>query len=294
MNTPTLTIFANFRINNEERYQRMKNSFMSFKDINAQKWVINVRGSYKLKTILFLREQLGEKLYPHLMESGKGWFYDTRQIIDQIDTDYVLFWIEDHINLVDTGIYDKILTEMKKNEVDHMFYSWWHNRMKDKFRYIEKSQTHNLNIYNMSFDNVRIIEKEIGSYFYTVSVTSISSLMFFNTILDTNHPKIKRWSKETPFDFEKRSTDKIFLPIKLAIPKNELFASIDDDQGNIGYSLISRCLYKENVARDTLKSIEFETSKGKLKFFKRKIPTFLLNKIVHIYNLIQRLKYTLK
>ena len=53
--TPTLTIFANFRINNEERYQRMKNSFMSFKDINAQKWVINVRGSYKLKTILFLK-----------------------------------------------------------------------------------------------------------------------------------------------------------------------------------------------------------------------------------------------
>ncbi|WP_157834490.1 hypothetical protein [Candidatus Ruthturnera calyptogenae] len=53
MNTPTLTIFANFRINNEERYQRMKDSFESFKDIKAQKWVINVRGSYKLKTIFF-------------------------------------------------------------------------------------------------------------------------------------------------------------------------------------------------------------------------------------------------
>ena len=59
----SLTIFANFKIDNEERYLRMKDSFISFKDISAEKWVINIRGSYKSDTFDFLKKHLGEKLY---------------------------------------------------------------------------------------------------------------------------------------------------------------------------------------------------------------------------------------
>ena len=53
MKTPSLTIFANFRIDNEERYLRMQDSFLSFKDISAEKWVVNVRGPYKERALIF-------------------------------------------------------------------------------------------------------------------------------------------------------------------------------------------------------------------------------------------------
>ena len=56
MNKTSLVVFANFRIDNEERYLRLKDSFFSFKDISAEKWVINIRGSYKEQTKNFLQE----------------------------------------------------------------------------------------------------------------------------------------------------------------------------------------------------------------------------------------------
>ena len=58
MHNTSLVVFANFRIDNEERYLRLKDSFFSFKDISAEKWVINIRGSYKEQTKNFLQENL--------------------------------------------------------------------------------------------------------------------------------------------------------------------------------------------------------------------------------------------
>ena len=52
----SLSIFANFFIDSEERLQQMKDSFLSFKSINAQQWVINIRGKYKTEVRAFLEE----------------------------------------------------------------------------------------------------------------------------------------------------------------------------------------------------------------------------------------------
>jgi hypothetical protein len=294
MSTPSLAIFANFRIDNEERYQRMKSSFMSFKDINAQKWVINVRGTYKLKTILFLREQLGELLYPHLLESGKGWFYDTRQIIIQIDTDYVFFWIEDHINLVPVARYDNLLIEMEKHGVDHLMYSWYHERIHQYLSYLNYDESENLKIYKFNEDNVKLIKDKIDGKYYIISATSILDNEYFKKIINSNHPKIKRWPKETPFDFEKISTDVEFLPFVNALCKYELFASIDDDHGEKGYSLISRGLYENTMSRSKIKSVEYPNTKNRTKYFRKILPDTILNMMIFIYSLYKRLTYTLK
>ena len=91
MSKTSLVVFANFRINNEERYLRLKDSFFSFKDISAKKWVINIRGSYKEQTKFFLQEHLQDKFYHHNIESKKGWFHDTRTMLKDIDSDFVFF-----------------------------------------------------------------------------------------------------------------------------------------------------------------------------------------------------------
>ena len=62
MKQPTLAIFANFFIDNQERLQRMKDSFYSFKEANLNQWVINIRGSLKSQAGEFLKKEIGEKL----------------------------------------------------------------------------------------------------------------------------------------------------------------------------------------------------------------------------------------
>ena len=295
METPSLTIFANFRINNEERYQRMKDSFKSFKDIGPQKWVINVRGSYKLKTILYLQEQLGEKLYPNLIESKRGWFHDTREMLSQIDTDFVFFWIEDHINLVETNKYAQILNDMKKNDVDHLIYSFWHDGELDKSmsRYIDGIPTDNFNIYRFNSENIDKIEKGRKHFFYIISVVGFFSRKMFCKVVNSDHPRLKRWPKETPFDFEKRSTAKDFIDFNLAIPTYELFANIDDDHGDEGYSLISRGLYKNKVSREKIQEIEYDNKISKFKY-DHLIPKRILGILIIISRIFRRIRFTLK
>ena len=54
----SLCIFANFLINNEERFQRLKDSYESFKDICPNQWIINIRGDYKYKVADFLKSRI--------------------------------------------------------------------------------------------------------------------------------------------------------------------------------------------------------------------------------------------
>lgn len=59
--------------------------------------------------------------------------------------------------------------------------------------------------------------------------------------------KLRRYSKETPFELEKDGTRIDILPLKIALTRQELFACIDDDLNVPGYSLVSRGLYKTSV-----------------------------------------------
>ena len=61
---------------------------------------------------------------------------------------------------------------------------------------------------------------------------------------------MRRWSKFCPFDFEQSSEDKWVLPFKLAVPKLELFCSIDDDNCVSGSSLVSRGLMNYPLTRE--------------------------------------------
>ena len=246
----SLTIFANFRINDQERLCRMRDSFLSFKNIDAQCWVINARGKYNLETLFFLHDHLGDKLSAHVIESGRGWFEDSRKLLPEIFTEYVLFWIEDHINLADVVNYKAILKEMKLSGSESLCYSWWQQgRLRRIYEGIEKKEFNNIETFLLDRQANAIALRNCPGY-YIVSAVSIFSIEFFKRIINKNDPVLRRWPKETPFDFEKKGTDIHWLPIKQAIPKYELFASIDDDNGCPGYPLQSRGLYPVRVIRE--------------------------------------------
>jgi len=294
MHNTSLVIFANFRIDNKERYLRLKDSFFSFKGISAEKWVINIRGSYKEQTKNFLQEHLKNKFYHYDIESKKGWFHDTRTMLKDIDSDFVFFWIEDHINMVKVSKYDEILNEMKENQCEHLNYSWWHDGYKNQFNFLEAKESSNLNIYQMNKENIKVIQKNIDKEFYTVSCSSITSSKLFKKIISSSHPRLKRWPKSTPFDFEKKSIDVDFLGFNLAVSKFELFAAIDDNSsGGPQYSLIDRGLYPNRMSRNQLQNLELTIEKIKFIRIKKYLPKPIIKLLSVVRIFFRRIWYSI-
>lgn len=272
----TLTIFANFCINDEERFLRMQDSFRSMKDINASKWVINVRGKFKFKTLFFLHEYLQERLVPYMLESEKGWFHDTKIMLPSINSDYVFFWVEDHINLVDVAKYQDILNEMKKSDSEYICYSWWFSGQPlEIYKEVKKIELKNIFTFTLDEKMNRSIHKA-----YVISMVGIFSEMLFKKIIIK--PPLLRWyPKQTPLDFEKGANGSDWLPIRYAIPKYELFACIDD--GGDEYSLQGRGLYPKRETRPISKPIEVPDPKWRIVFrtkIKKYIPAFIYEKLI--------------
>ena len=281
-----ISVFANFRINNEKRLELFKLSFNSIKnDSNFDNWVINCRGDYKIQVENILRETLGEKLIFSSYESKKGWFYDSSKMIKNLKNNFVFFWIEDHVKISTHFINSSELKDLKKNEVDYLQYSFTHI---DRFRSLQPfmdGEDSKFKYYSLNKENTEKLNNKI----YIVSVVGLFSIFFFEKIISTNHPILKRWPRNTPFDFEKTNHDKLFLPIKIALPKSELFACIDDDHGINNYSLVSRGLINlDTEIRESLKSEEYKEMLSLRYSFLKYTPKFLKQ----IYRIIVRIKYT--
>lgn len=251
----SLTIFANFRINDEERFLRLKDSFLSFKDVNPSKWVINVRGKYQSEVLSFLKENLADKLIPYTLESKGGWFADSKVMLKDIDTDYVLVWVEDHMNIAPVNDLKETLDEMKESKSEYVCYSWWvFGKINETYADLEKVDYKHISTFVLSKKSMKKLRKYTKSPSSrlpgTVSQVGIFSLNLFRRLI-IESPGFMRWfPRYLPNDFEKTSDDTKWLPINYAILKHELFCSIDDDLRVPGSSLQSRGLYPARVQRE--------------------------------------------
>lgn len=281
MKNPSLTVFSNFRINDKERLIRLKDSFYSFKDICAEKWVINIRGKLKENTKSFLKNELKEKAIITFYESGKGWFNDSRFLTKNINTDFVMIWIEDHKNMVNIDTYKGIFKQMQISNSDYMNYTWWFlGKVYKMYSNIQKEDFGDIETFDLTYKINKKLRLDNRKP-YIISLPSFFSKKLFFKILKKNDPKFRRWPKETPFDFEKKHHDTHWLPLRMSIPKFELFACLDDDNSVDGYSLQSRGLYpKREIRKDVLKS--------KKSFLYQFMIFFIPNKVL---NILKRITY---
>jgi hypothetical protein len=292
-----ICIFANFFIDNEERLQRMKDSFESFKDIDAFEWRINVRGSLKEKAGDFLLSSLGTQLYLNYLNSKKGWFHDSLQIFNGSQSDYVLFWVEDHICLVPPGIIKEIISEMKDLWADQCRYSFLHNQHTKTFQVVPPDNVGNLiDVWNLNRKSASIIQRTLGKDFYVTSMDTIMRRDIFLKILHSTKPFLSRWPIHFPFDFEKQYNDGAIKNIRIALPKLEIFACIDDDHGVDGYSLISRGVYPNRISRIELKRLEFPRFSIYSNYFTNSAKSTTRSGfrifLGQIYTYLKRIKYT--
>lgn len=291
-NQVSLAIFANFFIDNEERFLRMKDSFKSFKEIQPNEWIINIRGKHKFQAGQFLQTELGNKLNLSYLNSGFGWFYDSKKIFRNINSKFILNWIEDHIMIVKPEILINCVKEMDNFNVNQLWYSWFIPSVIEPYNIEEKFKDGNFitvrKIDNSTCLKIRNLRKKNGNFkdFCVIPAQTIMEKNFFKKVLFSNKPYLRRRPRKTPHDFEKRSKDKIVKTILNAFPKQELFVSIDDDLFTPGYSLISRGIYPDRVSRKNLAILEDPPI-----LFRKKVKKLIPKKMIPITLLIIGLIY---
>ena len=288
-----LTIFANFKIDSEERFLRMKDSFCSFCDSDIDKWVINVRGRYAKDVVSYLSGKLKSKLTAFQNESGKGWFYDSKNLLKYISTEYVMVWIEDQICMCGVDSLNRIIKDMSSKKVAYLGYTWFGlGTFIKEFNNINKQNAGTIWFVDYSRDINQQRQKNsldlIGRKSCIISMPAIFSFGLFTELLNCRRPYLRRWPKETPFDFEKKWNDEYLLPVRYGIPKFEIFATIDDDNAVKGSSLISRSLYPRRISREKLLELRDGEKKSLnciMKIMKKNIY------ITKIYMILKRISY---
>lgn len=115
--------------------------------------------------------------------------------------------------------------------------------------------------------------KIISPYGHKVLFEKINSKIFFN--------KLRKYPSVTPFEMEKGPERYDILPLTIAYPKRELFACIDDNVNEIGYSLVERGLYKSNNFKDShkenIKNILIEINTVLSKIDENEVDEFVRN-----------------
>jgi len=291
---PTLCIFANFFIDNDERLKRMKDSFHSFHDVDPDEWIINIRGRLKKQAGDFLYKNIGNKLSLNYLQTKKGWFKDSYSIMKPSKSSHILVWVEDNICLINPKKIKEILFEMQKHSVDQTQYSLYNRNTLSKFDLIQPiAEDKNIKVYKIDDKSVSLINKNIEGYFFTVSLVSIFERSFFFKILLSNRPFFKRHSKYLPFDFEKIYEDRVVEKYITAISKYEIFANIDTTYVE-GYSLIQRGLYPNRFSQLEMKEMELGLNKSNfIVLFKKFAPNFIWKISERIIHIIKRLFYSI-
>jgi hypothetical protein len=286
-----LTIFANINISSKEKFTNLKDSYESMSGISDD-WLINIRGKYRKTAIRYLKLKLGRKgTFFKLLDDSRGWMKNSLDMVDKAKYKYLLIWNEDHINTAPEKLYSKIIIEMNQNGAEYMIYSWWFfgeiRKLFDNQKIIIGKYVDSILLTPEIWRNM----KDGGYGHYIISMVGIfrkdrlkkfmisdskkwpivfSKLLFLllalgkkinlgynihtvfgktNRLLG-NH--LARYPKETPFELEKDPERIDILPIKISLPKRELFACINDDGGFEGYQLKTRRSYhKYNINYDT-------------------------------------------
>ena len=240
LDTPTSTLFAfNVRINSHERLHRLLEILEYLGP--GSRLSVRIRGE-------FSNDQSLEKFnsYRNWMVFSKStyneWKLDLLEQITKSNCKHIVLLQEDHLPTVPYEELIKILSQCSQQNVDFMPLSFFPQYLLFADT-LKKGASIGFKDHDVYFWNLdRSFSKSIDTNLknYPVNLVGYFSRDLLTKILCTERPLFKRYSIESPFDFEQKINETWYLPIKWAFPDNELFACVDDDHGISGYSLQSR------------------------------------------------------
>jgi len=292
-------VFANIQISTNERFEAMTESLARLERCDFEKWYVNIRGLLKEKSARHLKEVLGSQLILFNVDSGRGWKKDTIEIFEHVKEDYLFYWIEDHFLQITPQSLNMIFETMDNQSVDYLQYSFFGlGAHHEEFSLIEERtelDAFDVIHYTSTANNLRQTRaiELYGTFAYNISLVGIFSHRTFNMVLkDQPYFRLRRWPKNTPFDFEQNGAEIWMLPLKIGVPKIEISCSIDDDNQVPGSSLSSRGLHILKTRREDLlkKENRITTHPHHIDMLKH---FFVIPGLRPLYNLLRRLSYHL-
>lgn len=253
----SLTVYGNILIDSQERLLRLKDSLNILKNTKVNQWHFNIRGNFKENAASAIHRLIKRNLLITHEESTAGWLVDSSKFAKNINSDFVLLFLEDHLGSAGITKLNSVISDMGKHGVDYVQYVFHHNGANldslKEFSCLE-SETLKIYQYDHSLHTKRITaikQSKTQASTYLISMGGIFSHKLFTNILNSRPKKLK-WDIRTPFDFERDATEISLLPYVRGVLKEELFTSIDDDHGLPGSCLISKKLYPERLKRSEL------------------------------------------
>jgi hypothetical protein len=249
-----ISLFANFRIDTAERLQRMKDSLASMRGINFLNLVINIRGSLRQEARYFIEQCISERLIISTDEDPRGWMDQSLDLAEKLLADHIFIWVEDHIFTSTPELFSETVQEAFNSGADFLYSPFLTPAITSQYLNLEIHEDGFYSkMYSISKDSIaKNLSWTKRRLIYTSSLVTIVSKSRFTNRLSDFSGELLWWPHETPFNFERIWAFEKLKKVIVAIPKNELFVSIDDDL-DFNYSLISRGLYPNRVNREQLR-----------------------------------------
>ena len=124
MSPVNISLFANFRIDSNERLQRMQDSLVSISGVNFLNYVINIRGSYRYEARNFIEHLVTDSLIISTEEDPRGWMDQSLDLSEKLSADRVFIWVEDHIFMSSPKIFLETIEEAFNAGADCLYYSF--------------------------------------------------------------------------------------------------------------------------------------------------------------------------
>lgn len=230
----------------------MKDSFETFRAIQSKAWVVNIRGKEKAQAGAFLRSKLDYRLNISFWDSEEGWFFDSKRLLDYVETDYVFTWVEDHLCVSEPSEISSLLAEASFLNLDTVLLSFWLGGFYRESRYpnvtLERGSKLDWFVRDRATNEILLLNSD---YYrpYLITFNSLIATSLFKKVVCDDESRPLSWAENKPFNFEKPASESKYLPLRVGVIRSEIFASIDDNLGAVGTSLIERGLYPERVPR---------------------------------------------
>ncbi len=230
-----LTIIGNLRINSLSKLEHMKSSFFAFNS-TSDDWLLNIRGTFRDEAISFFREQLGEKVTIfNLLDDSRGWITNALEMLENAKYEYVLVWNEDHVNVAPQAYMKDVVSEMKKNDIEYLPYTWWlfgktRKAFDDMAKEIDFKKGNTISYLDLTVEKWKKI-RETGYPFFIISMCGIFKKEFLMRMWQNDQKRLpfglkkfifKVFGALTEVGFPKTGHKELFDKINRVVFRNKI------------------------------------------------------------------------
>lgn len=265
-------IYGNILIESVSKFQLAISNLKNLVSETGLTAKVRVRGRFAPQFSDYLKGD--EQIQVMTGEEFSLWRNQTIFDLNNICTPYILLFLEDHLFVGNKKLFESQLELVIRHHVDLLQYSWFPQyqtwRDCDVFRKGDSVQD-SIVWADITRDTLEQLKKR--ELRWVVSMTSVFKKEVLVDLLKMYRPIIKKTNPRAPFDVEKSPNHEFYLPLRLALPLQEMFVCVDDDNTIPKSSAINRGMFQNAIE---IREVRHHSKHSPIQFVNRlmKIPIF--------------------